>query len=749
MRLLIHLLVLVAASAESASARQRPDGIAALLEASCVKCHSGDDAEGELRLDRLLATKAGELDLALLRSISAELRSGRMPPRKAGKPRPEHVASALAWIDAELARASDPGRPALRRLNRREYENSVADLCGVRFDTQGWFPPDEVGYGFDSIGDVLSMPDVLLEKYVVAAERIAAQAILVADDENPWAVRVPDSAIVHTEKFTTRDGAWALYSYGFVGVDHEFERAGEYVLRVRAWANQAGPEPARMELKLAGTALGRIDVTAERGAPQVHELRTRIEPGKQRFSVWFVNDFYNPDDPDKKKRDRNLYVEWLEIAGPLGWMPETDFQKQLFSGETQRNAREAVEHLAERAWRRPVTASEVDRLMQVAPRGARHDRIVRDALVAILASPHFLFRIERDPSGAKPGTPRALSGHELATRLSYFLWSTLPDQTLQDLAKKDRLLDEQVIEAQVRRMLRDARSGELVRNFAGQWLQLRALERAAPDATRFPGFDDALRASMRAETELLFEAVLREDRPLRELLDPDFTFLDERLAAHYGFEGVTGPHMRRIPLDATQRGVRGGVLQQASVLVVTSNPTRTSPVKRGKWVLETLLGTPPLAPQPGVDTLDESPQAVTAASLRERLSLHRAKPECAVCHDQLDGLGFALENYDPVGRWRTEADGFPVDPSGELADGTRLDGAAALERKLAADPAFVRCLAEKLAVYATGRGMRPEDAPALDALAASLAGRDATLQNLVLAVVRLDLFRRTVVAEKP
>ncbi|MBM3992390.1 MAG: DUF1592 domain-containing protein, partial [Planctomycetes bacterium] len=560
---------------------------------------------------------------------------------------------------------------------------------------------------------------------------------------------IPGSELVHSENFTTHDGAWSLFSYGFVGVDHEFERAGEYVLRVRAWASQAGPDPARMELRLAGNVLGRIDVTAERGAPQVHELRTHVAAGKQRFSVWFVNDFYDPDHPDRKKRDRNLYVEWLEIAGPLGWTPETDFQKQLFSGANPRPAREAVEHLCERAWRRPVTASEVDRLMRIAPRGAQHDRIVRDALVAILASPNFLFRFERDPANAKPLTQRALNGYELATRLSYFLWSTLPDETLRGLAAKDRLLDEPVLEAQVRRMLRDARSGEFVRNFAGQWLQLRALERMERDAARFPDFDDALRASMRAETELLFESILREDRAARELLDPDFTFLDERLAAHYGIAGVSGPHMRRVPLDPVQRAVRGGVLQQASVLVVTSNPTRTSPVKRGKWVLETLLGSPPLAPQPGVDTLDESPQATAFASLRERLSQHRAKPECAVCHDRLDSLGFALENYDPVGRWRTAADGFPIDASGELADGTRIDGAAALERKLASDPAFVRCLAEKLAIYALGRGLRPEDAPALDALAASFTARDVTLQELVLAVVRLAAFRRTVVAERP
>ena len=749
MNALLVLATCLAGLCPTASAQAKDTPLAELLVASCVECHSGEDAEGEMRFDELLRGERSLGDLALLRSISAELRSKRMPPRKAKRPEPAQVDAALRWIDAELAKASDPGRPTLRRLNRREYQNSVADLCGVRFETDDWFPPDEVGYGFDSIGDVLSMPDVLLEKYVVAAERIAARAILVADADNPYAVRIPDERVVHTEKFTTHDGAWSLYSYGFVGVDHEFERDGEYVLRVRAWASQAGPDPARVELKLGATSLGRLDVTAVRGASQTYEVRATIPAGKQRFSAWFVNDFYTPDEPDKKKRDRNLYVEWLEIAGPVGWTPETDFQRQLFSGEKPHNAREAVEHLAERAWRRPVTASEVDRLMQLAPRGAKHDRITRDALVGILASPNFVFRVERDPSDSHAGAVRDLNGYELATRLSYFLWSTLPDEMLQKTAVQGRLREDNVLTAQVTRMLRDARSSELVRNFAGQWLQLRALDRVAPDAARFPQFDAKLRAAMRAETELLFEAVLRENRPARELLDPDFTFLDATLAAHYGVEGVTAEHMQRVPLDESARATRGGLLQQASVLTVTSNPTRTSPVKRGKWILETVLGTPPLAPQPGVDSLEETPQAVAAASLRERLSQHRAKPECAVCHDQLDGLGFALENFDPIGRWRTDADGFPVDASAELADGTRVDGSAQLEKKLAADPAFVRCLLEKLAIYAIGRGMRPVDAPALDALAASFAGRDPTLAELVLAVVRMDAFRRTVVAEKP
>jgi hypothetical protein len=298
-------------------------------------------------------------------------------------------------------------------------------------------------------------------------------------------------------------------------------------------------------------------------------------------------------------------------------------------------------------------------------------------------------------------------------------------------------------------MLRDPRATALVDNFAGQWLQLRALERASPDPVRFPDFDAELRDAMRAETELLFEAVLREDRPLRDLIDPDFTFLNARLAQHYGIEGVQGAHMRRVRLDDVARGVRGGLLQQACMLTVTSNPTRTSPVKRGKWVLETLLAAPPLAPQPGVDSLDESPATTHATSLRERLAQHRADPKCAICHDKLDPLGFALENFDPLGRWREEADGFAVDAGGVLEDGTAFVGSAPLERRLALDPVVARSVFQKLAVYALGRGLRTEDDPAIDVALASLRANDSTLAELIDAVVQLDAFRKTRVEEKP
>jgi hypothetical protein len=424
----------------------------------------------------------------------------------------------------------------------------------------------------------------------------------------------------------------------------------------------------------------------------------------------------------------------------------SEFQRRLMAGE--RDLPPLVRELAERAWRRPLEADEVERLLALTPPNASREEALQTVLVALLASPRFLFRVERDPPGAEPGSRRDLDGFELATRLSYFLWSSMPDEELFDAARAGRLRDPRGLEAEACRMLRDARAGELARNFAGQWLQLRTLERVEPDRQRFPHFDDELRAAMRAESEMLFEAVLREERPVSELVDPNFTFLNERLARHYGIDGVEGPTLRRVHLDPAQREVRGGLLEQASVLTVTSNPTRTSPVKRGKWILETLLGSAPLAPLPGVDTLDDSPAAVKSASLRERLAQHRANPSCAACHERMDDLGFALENFDPTGRWRTEAGGFAVDSSGVLDDGTVIAGPAELERWLAHDPALARCLATKLATFALGRGMRPEDEPALDALAAEL-GPDPTLTELILAVVRLDAFRRRVVPEKP
>jgi mono/diheme cytochrome c family protein len=728
--------------AQTAKPRLANAGDAAALERSgpaflaqhCAECHSGPDADGDFELARATLDS-----LETWRAIRRELAAGRMPPRKAPQPSATERAALLEQIRAHLAaRATpiDPGAVTLRRLNRSEYRNSVRDLCGVEFDVESALPPDEIGQGFDTLGDVLAMPDILLERYVDAAEQIAARAIFVADPQRPPVQRPSTEVITHSPNVNRRGDSWALSSVGFVGANFVVPVAGEYLLRARAYAQQAGDEPAKLEFRLAGREVARHDVLATKREPAEYQTRLKLEPGPLRVEAWFVNDYYKPEHPDKSQRDRNLYVEWFEFAGPIGAVLPTEFQRRALREGV--DAHGAVAELARRAWRRPVSDEEVARLLALTPGDAARELRVRTALEALLCSPQFLFRFERDPA---PGEVRDLDGFELATRLAYFLWSSTPDDALLAAAERGELASAEGRARQVRRMLRDARASELTRRFATQWLQLGQLEQLTPDPGRFPDFDAALRAAMLAETQLLFEAVLREERPLRELIDPAFTFLNARLARHYGLEGVRGEQLERVRLDDEQRTVRGGILQQASVLTVTSNPTRTSPVKRGKWVLEVLLGAPPLAPQPGVDTLDESPQASGAASLRERLARHREDAACAVCHDRMDPLGFALEHYDPVGRWREHDGAFAIDASGEFDDGERFDGAAPLEARVARSPAFVRGAFEKLTIYALGRGLRGADEPALEQAVEELSA-EPTLVELIHAVVELDAFRR-------
>src|SRR5262245_19778901 len=473
--------------------------VAPLIEASCKKCHSGAEPEGELSFDAFLdRSRPAELDPAVWRKVQRKLASGKMPPRKEPRPSAAVLEPALVALDALLGGAPaaiDPGRVTLSRLNRVEYENTVRDLVGVAFDAEALFPVDDAGYGFDNIGDVLSMPAILLEKYVTAAERIAAQAIVVADPEHPPVQRAEGDRIVHSDGVPSHDGAWALFSSGFVGADVELAQPGEYRLRARAWAQQAGPEPARMVLRLGEVEVGRFEVLANQASPALYEATVEVRPGRQRFTAEFVNDYWMPDDPDPGQRDRNLFVEGLEVAGPVGSAIPSELQRRLLADE--RDLPAIVRELAERAWRRPLEADEVGHVLALAPPDASREEALQTVLVALLASPRFLFRVERDPPGAEPGSQRDLDGFELATRLSYSLWSSMPDEELFDAARAGKLRAPRDLEAQARRMLRDARAGELARNFAGQWLQLRTLERVEPDRKRFPHFDEELRVAMR------------------------------------------------------------------------------------------------------------------------------------------------------------------------------------------------------------------------------------------------------------
>ena len=600
----------VASRIASAPGEKREDfskDIAPLLARYCNKCHAGARAKAKLALDQYKDEAAALNDRGIWEKIAQRLRDREMPPPDKPQPTPSEAKLILDWIDAKLVKIDctgkiDPGRVTLRRLNRAEYNNTIRDLVGVDFKPAEDFPADDVGYGFDNIGDVLSLPPLLLEKYLAAAEKITSRA-------------------------------WAL-----------------------------------------------------------PHLRQRIM-----------------------------------IAQPSGKNEEEC-------------ARKILENFGRRAYRRPVTPDEINRLVALVKlarsQGDNFDKGIQLAVQAILTSPHFLFRVERDPKPAST-EPRLISEYDLATRLSYFLWASMPDDELLKQAQQGTLRKN--LEAQLKRMLKDQKSKAFGDNFASQWLQTRNLQKAAPNPMQFPHFDESLRGAMQRETERFFEAVLREDRSILEFIDSDFTFLNEQLARHYGIPGVKGNYFRRVSLTDHNRG---GVLTQASILTITSNPTRTSPVKRGKWIMENILGTPPPPPVPDAGPLDETKEAALSGSLRQRMEQHRANPNCASCHQRMDPLGFGFENYDAVGVWRDRDGSFAIDASGVLPDGKAFQGPPELKKILIGKKdEFCRCLTERILTYAVGRGMESEDKCVIDRIARTVAEDNYRLSRIVFEVVKSEPFQ--------
>jgi hypothetical protein len=657
-----------------------------------------------------------------------------MPP--VGQPRPgaEDVARLLAWVEATVgpARAGglpDPGRVVPRRLNNREYANCVRDLFGVDFPAREVFPSDPIGHGFDTVGEAFSVSDELFEAYLDAAERIARD---VFPFDPPGLGRMHRYGAAELQGRGGGD-PFVLATVGDALALHEFPRAGRYRVEVTAFGQQAGPETTRMGFVVDGRVLHELEVAATQAAPATYAHTLDVTGGEHAVGARFLNDYYQPQDPDPARRDRNLHVVSVEVIGPLGAPPLTETFVQLLArhpdaGDALARRQALLADLARRVWRRPATRHEVLRLDHLTPVDAPLVEVLHAGLVAMLSSPAFLVRFEPDERELGAGGPRPLGGYELASRLSFFLWSSTPDGELLDAAESGALDSPQGRAREVERLLADPRSRALADGFAAQWLQLTGLEERDMDVERFPTWSAALARSMREESLATFEALLREDRSLWELIDGDTTLVDERLARHYGIPAPEGGGFRRVSLAATERR---GVLGHASVLAATSNPTRTSPVQRGKWVLDVLLGAPPPPPPPGVGDLDESPEATAAASLRERLELHRAHPDCAACHAAMDPLGFGLERFDAVGR-RRERDGeHPVDASGELPDGRRFDGPRELAALLRQDDAFLRNLARRILVYALGRDLERVDRPTVEALLAGLDPEHPTLRQLV------------------
>lgn len=723
------------------------------IKSYCIDCHSGDKAKGGLSFDGYTSEAQARKDRKNWLAMQHVIAGGEMPPKNKPQPTKDEKEFFLTWIENALAKVDctgprDPGRVTIRRLNRAEYNNTIRDLCGVDFKPAEEFPADDVGYGFDNIGDVLSFQPVLLEKYLAAADKILATAVNLPEPiKSSKQTFRPQNILAFPRDAKSKDpGVKIVFkSEGFAYLEKfNFPAEGEYTIRFRAWGTKVGGAYPRAVVRVASKDVKSFTVDAEPGKAKTYEVTARFPTSESRVSVAFTNEF---EDKENKKF-REFGIETIEIEGPVNPVPaaESASAKLLLVARPGPNvtARTAAEKVlttfARRAYRRPVKSEEVARLMKLFDLATKEGETFHNALKlpmkAVLVSPHFLYRIEEDPKN--PADVRTISDHELATRLSYFLWSTMPDDELFAVVEKGDLRKPGVLEAQVRRMLKDPKAKALAENFAGQWLELRKLKALAPDKGFYPAFDEPLKAAMVREAELFFEFVVQNDRPVTDFLDADYTFVNERLAKHYGITGVVGSDFKKVKLPDARRG---GVVTMASTLTVTSNPTRTSPVKRGKWILENVLGTPPPPPAPDVPELP--PTGQLKGTLRQQMEQHRADPKCAICHNKLDPLGFGLENFDGIGAWRTQDNKKDIDPSGELPGGVKFSGPAELRKVLLgkADQ-FRSCFAEKLLTFGLGRGLEYYDKCALDDIVKASKADGDKFSAWVLAVVKSDPFQK-------
>jgi mono/diheme cytochrome c family protein len=774
--------VAFASAAPSARGNQQEPApeYAGLVGTYCVTCHNDRLKTAGLTLQSIGLTNVPE-HAEVWERVARKLRSGEMPPATVrSRPDPQVARALLTYLETTLDRAAvvrpNPGRAPVHRLNRAEYSNAIRDLLAVDVRPGEWLPVDDSGYGFDNIAAVLSTSPALLDRYMSAARKVSRLAIgdltLKGVEEIYDAKRDPLKGTRNEQlnddlPFDSRAGmtvahyfpldAEYVFKVRFLGVqpDGEETETDPYQVRVavKAGLHTVGVTSPRENLKAENEAPAGATAGGRGGAVQIPwPVDLRLDGARlKRFDVRATR-------PDVSK---------LVVGGP--YQPtgrgDTPSRRKVFVCQPARPtqepacARTILTALAHRAFRRPVTGADIQPLYAFYQKGRANAGPLRQgygaprrseaesgdfesgiqaAIEAMLVSPEFLFRIERDAPGAEAGKAHLISDVELASRLSFFLWSTIPDAELLDLAERGRLKDSSVLEHQVRRMLDDPRADALVSNFAGQWVHLRNVETVKPDPVIFP-FDEALRQSFLTETALFVSSIFREDRSLLDLLSADYTFVNQRLAEHYGIPRVYGSQFRRVTLtDVNRRGLLG----HGSVLTVTSYPNRTSVVQRGKWILENLLGTPPPPPPPDVPELKAAPHG-KVLSMREQMQVHRANAVCAACHGRMDPIGFALENYDAVGRWRSEDAGAPIDASGTLPDGTAFEGPAGLSHLLLTRyrDDFVRTATEKLLTYALGRGIEYYDYPTIRSITREAAGDNYRVSSWILAIVKSTPFR--------
>ncbi len=789
-----------------------------LLAKSCAMCHNAKLKTAEVDFTQFKTDADAEQGTEVWEKAVEKLRNGSMPPPGLPRPKQADIDLAMKWMDAEIARAADrarpdPGRVTVRRLNRSEYNNTVRDLLGVDIRPADEFPQDDSGYGFDNIGDVLSISPVLMERYLGAADKLVRAALYGHEKMKPVVVRhQPPSP-----KFPLLDKAIADYDVTGLNMPsalhsmHWFPVDADYTFHVALEGRRPnGSEPVQIGVWLDGKQIQTLTIDAPSDGSSIDlfgrqsEFKLRVPQGEHWLAASILRVYEGlppsyggpnpstrpePPPPDPKKFAKippnatpeqaaqaievaaekikknhvpanRVYVHYMEIVGPYNQQlgPSAESRKLIFvcGHQHQHTAscpRLILSHFARRAFRRPVTAGDLqpylDLYAQARKQGSNFDDSIGIALQAILVSPDFLFRIEApaqqqarasalhnarySPSAAAvEGDIQKLSDYALASRLSYFLWSTMPDDNLMRDADQHVLHRPEVLRAQVTRMLKDPRSQALADNFAGQWLELRKLESDSPDHDKFPEFDEYLRMSMRQETELFFEDLVHNDRSILEFLDSKSTFVNQKLADFYGIPDVTGTEFRKVSLEGMPRS---GVLTQASVLTVSSYATRTSPVLRGKWVLENMLNSPIPPPPPNVPRLNEDTVGL-GASMRTQMEEHRKNPMCASCHQKMDPIGFAFENYNAIGEWRDKDGKWPIDASGKLPDGRSFVGALQLEQIYRNQPQqFAECVTEKLLTYALGRGLERYDRPTVKDIVRKISQRDYRFSDLVLEIV--------------
>jgi hypothetical protein len=745
-----------------------------LVDQYCVTCHNERLKTGNLRLDDLdLAHLGNHAEIG--EKVVRKLRAGMMPPSGARRPEPDALESLIVWMERELDRGAVTNLPppGLHRLNRTEYANAIRDLIALNVDATTFLPPDDSTRGFDNIAGALTMSPALMEAYLSAAGKISRLAT--------GAVSAPTQAVFEVPPDTAQNHHIEGLPFGTRGgilIDYTFPADGEYTFTVKGvtgyfQAVLGGIRGEQLEVTIDGERVTLFDWDEQianttgngRATPRIP-----VKAGRRSVGVTFLatNDLPGTELNKPFQRTMNTpgsipgflfypHVGQVSIEGPFGakGAADTASRRKIFvcrptsADDEPACARTIVSTLARHAFRRPATPADLDVLMPFYESGRREegsfDAGIEAALQRVLADPEFVYRGEPEPDGLAAGSSYRVTDLALASRLSFFLWSSIPDDELIDLAAQGRLTDAGVLEAQVRRMVADPRSEALVANFTGQWLGVRSLRTSEPVVNLFPDFDDNLRNAFRREAELFFDAVVHEDRSVLDLLTADYTFVNERLAKHYGIPNVYGPRFRRVTLPA-ELDMRRGLLGKGALLTVTSNAARTSPVTRGNWFLQTFLGVSAPAPPAAVPALKETAADAAgnakAPTMRETLEVHRRNPVCASCHKIFEPMGIALENFDAVGAWRTHDQGVPIDASGVLVDGTPVDGVASLRASLErSSDQFVRVVTEKLLTYALGRGVEYEDMPIVRAIVGESEASGYRFSSLVLGIVKSPAFQ--------